>query len=251
MYQIFTKTVAGATSCSAVGRETTLTSRVSPKNAGVGVNFSIIALIAFGVFLFSSCSVTIPMMSNLSDQTMLLAKNKNIKANYSLVSNVPDGFITFVSVSKNSNSSSNNSYYKYASETAFKKIWSTYFQSKFNAYSKEQMDVSVTLTDLSLRQQSATSVGMTLLTGNAKYNVEAVGIFRIVVDYKGEKYENQFEVTAADYNESQQMKAGNRSYTANQTNPTQQQAKLLESCFNKGIIQFENFLESVLMSEEK
>jgi hypothetical protein len=217
----------------------------------IRMNFNFI-LIVLGAVLFSSCSVTIPMMSNLSDQTMLLAKNKNIKANYSLVSNVPDGAITYVSVLKNGNFSSDNNSYKYVSETAFKKIWNSYFQSKFNAYSKEQMDISVTLVDLSLRQQSATSIGATLLTGNTKYNVEAVGIFRVVVDYKGEKFENQFEVTVNDCNESQEMKVGSNYYRVNQTNPTQQKSKLLESCFNKGIIQFENYLQSIMiLSEEK
>ena len=208
--------------------------------------FYSIILIAFGAIIFSSCTVTIPMMSNLSDQTMLLAKNKNIKANYTLVSNVPDGFIPFVSVQKNGNATTNNSSYKYASETAFKKIWSGFFQNKFNAFSKDEMDISVTLLDLSLRQQAATSVGMTMLTGNVKYNVEAVGAFRVVVSYKGEKYENQFEVVTSEYNESQQMQSGNYSYTVNHTNPTQQQAKLLESFFNRSIIQFENFLQSIM-----
>ena len=213
-------------------------------------HFYYLIFVALIALLFASCSTTIPAISNLSDQTMLLAKNKNIKANYFLISDVSDGAITFVSISKSGNSSSNNSSYKYASETAFNKIWSSYFQSKFNTYSKEEIDISVTLVDLYLRQQSVTSAATTFFTGNTKYNIEAVGVFHVLVDYKGEKFENQFEVTAADYNESQEVRSGDYYYSKNQVNPTQQQAKLLESCFNKGVIQFENFMQFVLTDEK-
>ena len=60
---------------------------------------------------------------------------------------------------------------------------------------------------------------------------------------------NEFEVVASDYNESQSMQSGNNYYTANQTNPTQQKSKLLESCLNKSIIQFENFVTSVIVNK--
>jgi hypothetical protein len=199
----------------------------------------------------TSCTITIPLQSNLSDQTMLLAENRNIKANYTLSSNIPDGFISYVSVLKNGSETINNGSYKYASESAFKKIWNSYLSSKFNNYAKDQMDIEVTLKDIKLREQAATSIGMTMLTGNTKVNVDAIAIFHVVVNYHGEKYENQFEVTASDYNESQQMKYGNTYYTANQTNPTQQKAKLLESCLNKSIIQFENYLRSVMLADKE
>jgi hypothetical protein len=199
----------------------------------------------------TSCSVTIPLQTNLSDQTMLLAENRNIKANYTLVSNIPDGFIPYVSVLKNGSETINNSSYKYGSESAFKKIWNSYFSSKFNTYSKDQMDIEVTLKDLKLKEQAATSIGMTMLTGNTKVNVDAIVTIHVLVNYHGEKYENQFEVNASDYNESQQMKSGNYHYTTNQNNPTQQKAKLLESCLNKSVIQFENFLRSIMLTDKE
>jgi len=37
------------------------------------------------VLLLTSCSSTIPLLTNLSDQTMLMADNKNIEADYNLV----------------------------------------------------------------------------------------------------------------------------------------------------------------------
>ena len=64
-------------------------------------------LLLFVAAITISCAVTIPMQSNLSDQTMLLAKNKNIKANYNLKSNVVDGPIALTSVTRNGNESSN------------------------------------------------------------------------------------------------------------------------------------------------
>lgn len=203
------------------------------------------------VIALTSCSVTIPVQSNLSDQTMLLAENRNIKADYVLTSNIPDGFISYVSVLKNGAETWNNSTYKYASETAFKKIWNSYFASKFNSYSKDNIKIEITLKELKLREQAATSIGMTMLTGNTKVNVEAIATFYIIVTFHEKKYENQFEVNASDYNESQQMKAGNYYYTTNQNNPTQQKSKLLESCLNKSVIQFENFLRSVMLSDKE
>lgn len=210
-------------------------------------------LIVISVILtvLHSCTVTIPLQTNLSDQTMLLAENKNIKANVNLISKVPDGNILFKSVQKDGTESSNSTSYIYASETAFKKLWGSYISSKFNNYSKDEIDIVVTLEDLVLRQQAATSIGMTVLTGNSKVNVDAIAIVHAVVEYKGKKYENKFEVTASEYNESQQMKAGNSYYTMNQTNPTQQQSKLLESCLNKSIINFENFIKSVLVAAKE
>ena len=198
--------------------------------------------------IFSSCAVTIPMQTNLSDQTMLLAKNKNIKANYSLISEIPDGFIDYVSVQKNGYETLNNNTNKYASETAFKKLWSSYFSNKFNNFSSDEMIINVTLKDLSLKQQTTTSIGMTMLTGNSKLNLEAIATIHVLIDYQGKKYENQFDVSASEYNETQQMQSGGNYYTVSATNPTQQKSKLIESCLNKSIIQFENFLNSVMMT---
>ena len=199
----------------------------------------------------SSCVTTIPLQSNLSDQTMLLAENRNIKANYTLKSTIPDGFIPYVSVLKNGSETINNDLYKYASESAFKKIWSSYFSSKFNNYSKDEMDIEVTLKDLKLREQAATSIGMTMLTGNMKENVDAIATIHALVNYHGKKYEKQFKINASGYNESQQMQAGGYYYTTNQNNPTQQKSKLLESCLNKSVIQFENFLRSIMLTDKE
>ncbi|GGE09117.1 hypothetical protein [Psychroflexus salis] len=207
-----------------------------------------ILLLLFVAAMTISCAVTIPMQSNLSDQTMLLAKNKNIKANYNLKSNVVDGPIALTSVTRNGNESSNQGSLEYASETAFKRMWSAYFSSKFNDYADDEMDVLVELVDLRLRKQSGTSIGESMLTGNTKYNVEAIAVVYFSVNYEGKNYENEFEVVASDYNESQSMQSGNNYYTANQTNPTQQKSKLLESCLNKSIIQFENFVSSVILN---
>ena len=207
-----------------------------------------ILLLLLASMVLTSCSVTIPMQSNLSDQTMLIAKNKDIKANYTLSSRVSDGQIVLTSVMRNGNESNNQGNLEYASETAFKRMWSTYFSSKFNEYADDEMEVLVELVDLRLRQKSGTSVGETLFTGNTKYNVEAIAVVYFSVDYNGENYNKEFEVVASDYNESQSMQSGNYNYSVNQKNPTQQKSKLLENSLNKSIIQFENFVSAVILS---
>lgn len=202
-----------------------------------------------GIMLLSACTVTIPMQTNLSDQTMLLAENRNIKANYSLVSDVNDGYIQYISVMKNGTESYKNSSFKYASATAFKELWDSYFSSKFNNLSNDQMDIQVVLTDLKLRDQTTTSRGFSALTGNTKVVAGAIANVKVVIGYNGKKYETEFEVSASDYNEAQQVSDGNTTYTVIQTNPTQQKAILLDNCLNKTIIQFENYLRSVMLTE--
>lgn len=210
-----------------------------------------IIVLIFSVAIMTSCITTIPLQTNLSDQTMLLAENRNIKANFSLVSDVPDGYISYITVQKNGKETVNSTSYKYGSETAFKKLWSSFFSSKFNDYADDQMEIEVTLKDLKLREQAATSIGLTILTGNTKVNVDAIAIIHVLVNYHGKKYEKQFEVNASDYNESQQMQVGSYNYTVNQTNPTQQKSKLLESSLNKTVIQFENFVRSIIQSDNE
>lgn len=210
-----------------------------------------LAIVLFGVVILSSCITTIPLQSNLSDQTMLMAENRNIKANYTLRSEIHDGHIPYVSVMKNGSETIDNTSHKYASETAFKKLWDSYIASKFNSYATDQMGIQVTLKELKLKQQAATSIGMTMLTGNTKVNVDAIAVVHVLVDYNGHQYENQFEVTASEYNESQNMQAGSLYYTVNETNPTQQKSKLLESCLNKSVIYFENFLRSVMLADKE
>jgi hypothetical protein len=55
MYQKITKTVAGATNCSAMGRETIQKSRISPKNDKSRINYKCILLPFLCCILLSSC----------------------------------------------------------------------------------------------------------------------------------------------------------------------------------------------------
>ena len=75
----------------------------------------------------------IPMQANLSDKTLLLADNKNLKIEPTLTSNVDDGSIQTISVLKNGSESS-STYYEYKSKTAFNRIWGEYFGSKYNNF---------------------------------------------------------------------------------------------------------------------
>ena len=204
-------------------------------------------LILVIISLFTTaCAVKIPLQANLSEQTMLLAKNKNLKADYVLISDVLNGPIDFVTIQRNGKEFVNNNEYEYDSETAFLRIWNSYFSSKFNSYSEETIEIDVILLDLYLVKTSSTSIGENILTGNSKYNIEAVAEFEYIINYKGKTYGNKFEVNSSEYNESQLMSGGDVFYTETLENPTRQKAKLLESCFNRSIIQFENFINLIV-----
>jgi len=209
-----------------------------------------IITLSFLASLLTSCSSTIPLLTNLSDQTMLIADNKNIEADYNLISDVPDGYITLRSVMKNGNSKENTQAFEYASTTAFTRLWDSYFSSKFNDYADNKMNIKIELLDLLLIQKSASSVGSQLLTGNSKFNLDAVAVIHVYTTYKGKDYENEFEVNASGYNEIQNVNNGYGTYSITESNPMQQRAKLLESCLNKSIIQFDNFVSNVIMESE-
>jgi len=199
--------------------------------------------------VLTSCSVTIPVRTSLSDQTMLFMENRNIKVNYTIASNIPDGFISYVSVHKNGSETLDNRSHKYAVESAFKKIWNLYFTSIFSPNSKNLMDIEVTLKDLKMREQEETSKGVLIV--KTKVNIDALAIIYVLVNYQGKKYENQFEVNSSDFNELRQMNSGNFRYETYQKDQTELKAKLLEICLNKSVAKFENFLESIMHADKE
>tara|TARA_R110002124_G_scaffold80533_10_gene213180 strand:+ start:21159 stop:21788 length:630 start_codon:yes stop_codon:yes gene_type:complete len=205
---------------------------------------SITSLILFCI-LANACSTTIPLQSNLSDQTLLMAENKNIKADFILNSEVPDGKIQQVYIQKNGNRSGSKEF-DYKSETAFTQMWSSYFDNKFNNFSDDEMKITATLKDLYLEEQSSSSIGAQLFTGNNKSNVEAVGIINVEVEYKGETYQNEFEVSSSEYQETQSTEYG----TFSKKNPMEQRSTLLQNTLNRSIIQFDNFIRQVLSANE-
>jgi hypothetical protein len=191
----------------------------------------------------------IPMQANLSDQTLLLADNKNLKIEPTLISNVDDGSIQTISVLKNGSESS-STYYEYKSKTAFNRIWGEYFGSKYNNFSKDTLYAEVTLNRLYLKTSSANSIGAQVLTGNTKFNQSAEAEIYVKIRYKGKEYENLFTASASEYNETQTVTYGDVTTTYSQSNPMQQRAVLLEDALNKSIIQFDNFIESLLLNVE-
>jgi hypothetical protein len=188
------------------------------------------------------------MQASLSDQTMLLAENKNLNPDYELISMVSDGPLTQVSIAKNGNETSSE-LNEYASSTAFKKIWGEYFDSKFNSFSDEVIEAEITLEDLFIRNKIGTSMAGTFLTGNTQYNAEAVAVVSVTVTYKGEEFGSRFEVSSSEYNETQTSNVGGVTFTSSETNPMQQKAVLLEDAINKSVIQFDNFITSVMNAD--
>ncbi len=201
----------------------------------------------FTLYMFSACSTMIPMQANLSDQTLLLAKNKNLKVNYDISSEIKDGEIKQLSFLKNG-SQTTSGYFEYNSSTAFKTIWEEYFSGKYNNFSKDTVEVQVILKDIYLKTEAGNTIGGQLLTGNVRVNNSAEASVYIKIMINDETFENEFKVNASDYNESQTSTIGSYTYTTNQSNPMQQRAELLESAINKSILQFDNFMESILMN---
>lgn len=199
------------------------------------VFFGLIGIIGIG------CSTTIPLQSNLSDQTMLMAENKNIKAEYVLNSEVPNGKISQVFYMKNGNRSGSKEF-TYQPETAFKNIWKSYFDNKFNSFSSDEMVITATLKELYLEEKSSTSIGATLFTGNTKSNVEAITKVMVTVEYKGENYSNEFEVSSSEYQETQSTEYG----TYSKKNPMEQRSVLLQNSLNRSVIQFDNFIRQII-----
>jgi hypothetical protein len=211
-----------------------------------------ILLLLMVSILLTSCSITIPVQADLNNDTMLLAKTKNIKANYTLLSDVSDGYLNYVAIQKNGTKRYHSKFAKYRSETAFRKIWSSYFSNKFSNYSKDEMNVKVKMKKLRLKQQTITSSASTLFSGNLKYTLTAVTKVYFEISYHGETYRKEFDVESSGYNENQKVKgAYNYTGSVNVTNPTQQKAELLEDCFNKSIIQFENYVTFILMKDKE
>ena len=209
------------------------------------MKFTHIQILAFISLLLSACSTTIPLQANLSDQTLLMADNKNIRADFTLISEVPDGKIQQTYYLKNGNRSGSKEF-EYQSETAFTQMWSSYFENKFNKFSNSQMIITATLKSLYLEEQSSSSIGGQIFTGNNKSNVEAFGVVFVEVIYNGETYQNEFKVSSSDYQETQSTDYG----TFSKENPMEQRSSLLESTLNRSIIQFDNFIRQILTANQ-
>jgi major membrane immunogen (membrane-anchored lipoprotein) len=209
------------------------------------MKYPFIAILLLFSILATACSTTIPLQTNLSDQTLLNAENKNIKADFVLNSEIPDGKIQQVYYKKNGKQSGSNEF-DYKSETAFKQMWSSYFDNKFNDFSDDEMKITATLKDLYLEQQSSSSVGAQLFTGNNKSNVEAVGVVNVEVVYEGETYQDEFKVSSSEYQETQSTEYG----TFSKENPMEQRSTLLQNTLNRSIIQFDNFIRQVLAANK-
>lgn len=212
-------------------------------------NSTLTILTLFLLAFTTACSTMIPMQANLSDQTLLLADNKNLKIEPKITSNVDYGPIQTISVLLNGTESS-SMYYEYNSKTAFNNIWGEYFGSKYNNFSKDTLFAEVTLNRLYLKTSSANSIGAQMLTGNTKFNQSAEAEIYVKITYKGDVYENIFKASASEYNESQTVTYGGITTTYSQSNPMQQRAVLLEDALNKSIIQFDNYIESLLLNAD-
>jgi hypothetical protein len=108
------------------------------------------------------------------------------------------------------------------------------------------MRITATLKDLYLEQQSSTSIGAQIFTGNEKSNVEAVAIVHVEVDYDGYLYENEFKVSSSEYQETQSTNYG----TFSRENPMEQRSRLLQNTLNRSIIQFDNFVRQIMTADE-
>jgi len=198
----------------------------------------------------TSCSSLIPLQANLDNQTLLLTESKDISAQYQLSSKIKDGELEHKVFLKNGNKSSSGITNKYQSETAFKKIYKSYLLSKFNSYSDSKIKINIMLVDLKLVTNFTTST-MIMLGGQSKYTRKAIGNFYVKTVYNGKEYQKDIKVSVDGYNETSTSTTtnyrGQHSYNINSiSNPTQQKSKLLESMFNKSIIQVDKYLDFII-----
>ena len=80
-------------------------------------------------------------------------------------------------------------------------------------------------------------------------NVEAIGDFYVKVEFRGKVFEKDIAVNVSEYNDVRTGTVGSIAYTSNAVNPTQQKSKLLESCLNRSVLEFENFLKSIMQNQ--
>ena len=80
-------------------------------------------------------------------------------------------------------------------------------------------------------------------------NVEAIGEFYVKVEFRGQVYEKDISVNVSEYNDIRTGNIGGIAYSSNAVNPTQQKSKLLESCLNRSVLEFENFLKSIMQNQ--
>ncbi len=189
-----------------------------------------------------SCSLRIPMQTNISNQTLLITDNKPIKADYNLISVIPNGPIKLVTIQRNGREYVQEKQFEYASETAFKKMFTNYFEGKYNSFEDNVINIKIKLLDLYMIQKNSTSSGMTIMTGNMKYKMVGVAEMSVDISYKGETYTKTLNIEASEYNESQNTNYG----TYSKTNPTMQRSLLLQSTFNRAIIKVDNMVSQVL-----
>lgn len=196
--------------------------------------------------ILSSCVTKIPAVANLNQNTILMADNKKLKANYELINKLEPNYIEFVSVQRNGKEYPNDNLFEYDSDVAMDRVWSSYFQNIFNEYAEDEITIIVTLNRLAIYDFMTNSTGNFMLTGNTKSNVEAIADYTFEILYNGDIFKKDIQVKTSDYNETQQMSSGSYSYSVSQKNPTQQKAAILEGCFNRGVILFDNYLTSII-----
>lgn len=205
--------------------------------------------ILFVGLLASSCVTTLPLQSNLNDNTLLMSKNKNLKVTYDISSDIKDGLILCEFVQKNGKIQNNTNAFQCPIESALKSIWKNYFESKFNESAREEINVIIKQTNFFLKDQATTSIGVTMVTGNSQSMDEAHSSIEITIIYQGQKYKKTFDIVTNEFQESQIHTNGYYSYTSSYHNPTEQKTRLVENCLNKGIVLFDSYINSILKIE--
>jgi hypothetical protein len=203
------------------------------------------AFVAVGM-LASSCATTLPFMNNLSDQTLLLTENRNIKVDYKLNSQVEGDRIYYDAMQKNGQINSTGRTIGYNATAVFEAIFSKWFNAKFNPYSTEVMKINVTLEDCYLLSKANNSVAAQIfLAQENETTEEAVVVVAVDIEYKGRSYSNKFESTSSDYNSTVTTQYG----TYMMKNKSQQQATLIQNAFNSGIVMVDNMLKQIMMQQ--
>jgi hypothetical protein len=192
-----------------------------------------------------SCTSVIPVTSGLSTQTVTATKNFDIKLDAELISKPKDGKLEYIYRQKNNKEVMPGNTLSYQSETAFKKIWNSYIETKFNSASKKVVKAKITLMELKIINKSETSAFNQMMTSRGQVTVSAEAVIKVELEHNGRKIQKIMTITDSDYNDYTSGVSGTNYVSVSHTNPIALKANLLNNVLNKSIIYFDNYIRNI------
>jgi len=199
--------------------------------------------------LCSNCSVTriIPNSSNVDESILMLSPNRDIRANFSVVSEQKDGILPIFDEKERTTTTVK---YYYQTETTFKKIWDDYFSTKFNASSQEEMKISINQDNFKVYKKNLSSGGQkfgiaAFGSGSLSFQFEVYSDITTTINYKGKEFKKIFKIKVDEQSQANYY----RGYGGSDKNETELVSKMIQKAFNKGIMFTDNFMKTIVPSK--